>query len=155
MGSSLKMRRVSADELQRGVPFLEKGFSATRINEVFDGEIQSGVLCGLGEEWNTINLLITGEVFPPIGPAALPVLGGAHVASFETPLDMMIWTDADSVRVAHEYLTGVEFEALLDLHRKRLGEFNEQDLRRRLQNLQRFYGLAEASHQAVVKRMYC
>ncbi|WP_369147900.1 DUF1877 family protein [Streptomyces sp. R44] len=160
MGNSMRMRRVPADELQRGVPLLEEAFSATRNNEVFASEIRSGILCSLGEEWRTVNLLLTGEEFPAAGPAALPVLGGVHVGSFATPVDMMVWLDADGVHIAHEYLASIEFDAMFDLHRKKLGAVGdaaaeiEDDLRRRLQNLQHFYGLADAGHQAVVKRVY-
>lgn len=160
MGNSMRMRRVPADELQRGVPLLEEGFSATRNNEVFASEIQSGILCSLGEEWRTVNVLLTGEEFPAAGPASLPVLGGVHVGSFSTPVDVMVWMEADGVHSAHEYLASIEFDELFDLHRKKLGAVGdaaaeiEHDLRRRLQDLQRFYGLADAGHQAVVKRVY-
>jgi hypothetical protein len=79
----LRMRRVPADGLERGIPALEDGIAATLRNEVFAREVASGTLCSPGEEWRTMNVLLTGEDFPGTEPASLPVLGGTHVARFE------------------------------------------------------------------------
>ncbi|MFD5793303.1 DUF1877 family protein [Streptomyces diastatochromogenes] len=159
MGNSMRMRRVPADALDRGIAFLEDGFTATRQNEVFTREIESGTLCSLAEEWQPMDVLLTGVRFPDPEPECLPVLGGVHVASFETPVDVMIWLDTDGVRAAHAYLEGIDFDERFERHRKRLEFYGdlgylETDLRRRLSNLQRFYALADAAGEAVVKRVY-
>ncbi|WP_333772094.1 hypothetical protein [Streptomyces sp. IBSBF 3136] len=106
-----------------------------------------------------MNVLLTGEAFPATDPESLPVLGGVHVASFQTPVDVMIWLDADGVRGAHAYLGGIDFDEHLERHRKKLEFFGDAgyvatDLRRRLSDLKRFYALADADGEAVVKRVY-
>jgi hypothetical protein len=81
------------------------------------------------------------------------------VASFETPVDLMIWLDVDGVRGAHAYLGGIDFDEYFERHGKQLAfygdiAFQATDLRPRLSNLQRFYALADAAGEAVVKRLY-
>jgi hypothetical protein len=156
---SLDMRRVPANELERGIAVLEDGFSATLQNEVFDREIASGTLCSLGEEWTRMNVLLTGEDFPD-GIASLPVLGGAHVASFGSPVDIMVWLDVDGVRSARTYLSGLDFDECFERRRKQLVYYPDDvsylstELRRLLGDMQRFYALAVAAGEAVVKRVY-
>jgi hypothetical protein len=156
---SLDMRRVPADELERGIAVLEDGFSATLQNEVFRRERAAGTLCSLGEDWTRMNVLLTGEAFPD-GIASLPVLGGVHVASFNSQVDIMTWLDADRVREAHAYLDGIDFDDCFERRRKQLVYFPDDvsylstELRRLLGDMQRFYALAAAAGEAVVKRVY-
>lgn len=158
MGDSLRMRRVPANELERGIAVLEEGFSAILKNdEVYDREIASGTLCSLGEDWRQLNVLLTGEYYPD-GIDSLPVLSGVHVATFDSPIDMMIWLDADRVRNAHAYLGDIDFDDRLERHRDKLASYGilwlEPDLRRLLGDMQRFYGLAAAAGEAVAKRVF-
>ncbi|MEU6324370.1 DUF1877 family protein [Streptomyces sp. NPDC047009] len=158
MGSEMRMRRVPANEQERGIPALEEGFAAILQNDVFDRETESGVLCSLGEEWRTMNVLLTGEAFPE-GPCSLPVLGGEHVATFDSRFDVMLWLGAEGVRSARAYVAEVDFDERFERNRKELRYYGDisylaTDLRRRLDAMQRFYSLAEDAGEAVVKRVY-
>jgi hypothetical protein len=71
----------------------------------------------------------------------------------------MIWLDADGVRRAHAYLAGIGFDERFERWRKQLAYYGdalylESDLRRRLGDMLRFYGLAAEAGEAVVKRVY-
>jgi hypothetical protein len=155
MGRSLRMRRVPANELQRGSRFWRTDFR--QHCRTIDREVASGSLCSLGEVWCQMNVLLTGEYYPD-GPASLPVLGGAHVASLDLPIDTVIWLDADGVRDAHVCLSGVDFDDYFERHREKLEFYGilflEPELRRLLGEMQRFYALAAAAGEAVAKRAY-
>jgi hypothetical protein len=59
------MRRVPADQLDRGIAVLEDGFAAVlQKDEVWDREVESGTLCSLGEQWRTMDVLLTGDESP-------------------------------------------------------------------------------------------
>ncbi|AZM74599.1 hypothetical protein D1J63_06240 [Streptomyces sp. KPB2] len=61
MASSLRMRRASPTDSEKGAAHLEEGFTATRDNDVFDAEQEAGALCSLGEDWQEVNVLLTSS----------------------------------------------------------------------------------------------
>ncbi len=157
MASSLRMRRVSPTDLERGVAHLEEGFAATLDNDVFGVEQESGVLCSLGEDWQEVNVLLTGEELPRLSPGALPVLGGDHIASMGSPIDVMLWLGNAEVAEALAFLESTDFQEALSAHQSDLGHLLQvrgEAYLSRLEQLKRFYGLAAQEGQAVVKRVY-
>jgi hypothetical protein len=157
MGSSLRMRRVASSDLARGLQYLEDGFTATKKKDVFLAERESGVLCSLGEDWGIVNVVLTGEEYPRTGQQVLPVLGGNHIGSMGSPVDVLLWLDVAEVREAHEFLDGIDFRELIERRRRDLGRALDgltDIVAEHLEGLRRFYRLAAQTDQAVVKRLY-
>ncbi|MFD4259285.1 hypothetical protein ACFWR9_17085 [Streptomyces sp. NPDC058534] len=99
---------------------LEQGFAGRLDNERYQEEVNPGVLCSLGEDWQMVNVLLTcDEDFPPTGAECLPVLGGEHVAPLGEHVDLLL-ESPERVRAAYEFLDGVDDQDLLRRHRSQL-----------------------------------
>ncbi|MEV5909959.1 DUF1877 family protein [Streptomyces chartreusis] len=163
MGMSIRLRRVDTSEVERGVEQLERGFAATLKNRKWQSETDAGVLVDLGESWQFINsALADGDQHPVSGPEALPVFGGAYLASVGEPQDAIIVLQPDEVNSAFEFLDGMDFAALLQRESERaksrfgagIPEWLMDSLLDKLKRLRTFYGTAAAEGQCVVKRIY-
>lgn len=160
MGTSLRMLRIAPDEAMKGVEHLESRFSKPLENDTFLAELESGILCSLGEDWQMVNVLLTGEDFPATGDECLPVLGGEHVATLGSPFDVLLVLRPDLVRSASAYLQGVDTGALLERNKGRLRVVGgapdrlTDQLVGCVQAMRRFYLDASAAGHAVAKRMY-
>jgi hypothetical protein len=163
MGMSIRLRRVDASEVERGVEHLERGFAATLKNRKWESETQAGVLVDLGESWQFVNgALADGDQHPVSGPEALPVFGGAYLASVGAPQDAIIVLRPEEANSAYEFLDGMDFSALLQRESERaksrfgagIPEWLMNDLLGKLDRLRTFYGTAAAEGQYVVKRVY-
>ena len=163
MGMSIRLRRVDAAEMERGVEHLERGFSATLKNRKWQSETDAGILVDVGESWQFINsALADGDQHPVSGPEALPVFGGAYLASVGEPQDAIIVLQPDEVNSAFEFLDGMDFAALLQRESERakshfgaaIPAWLMDDLLEKLERLRTLYGTAAAKGQCVVKRVY-
>ncbi|MDQ0844624.1 DUF1877 family protein [Streptomyces sp. V1I6] len=160
MGTSLRMRRVGPDEVVKGAEYLESRFSETLKDDVFLQELEAGVLCNPGEDWQMVNVLLTGEDFPATGSECLPVLGGEHVATLGSPFDVLLVLKPELVRIASEFLQGVDTNALLEQHKGKLRvvggapDWMVSQLVGHIDAMKKFYLDASAAGQAVTKRVY-
>ncbi|WP_307713854.1 DUF1877 family protein [Streptomyces sp. V4I23] len=141
---------------------LERGFAGTLDNDRYQEEIGSGILCSLGEDWQMVNVLLTGEGFPPMGAECLPVLGGEHLATFDEHLDVLLLLRPEMVQTASTFLDGVDDRYLLRRHRSRLDartvgaapDWMVEALLAHIGELRQFYKRAAAANEAVAKRVY-
>ncbi|MEE4495541.1 DUF1877 family protein [Streptomyces sp. BE230] len=160
MGTSLRMRRVGPDELTKGIEHLESRFSDTLEDETYLQEFEAGVLCNLGEDWQMVNVLLTGEDFPATGSKCLPVLGGEHVATLGSPFDVLLILPPALVRAASEYLHEVDVDTLVEQNSGRLRvvggtpDWMVSQLVSHIAALKKFYLAASTAGDAVSKRMY-
>ncbi|MFD3658943.1 DUF1877 family protein [Streptomyces sp. NPDC058620] len=160
MGTSLRMRRVGPDEVRKGTEFLESQFTETLENDKFLHELEAGILCNLGEDWQKVNVLLTGEDFPATGSECLPVLGGEQVATLGSPFDMLLVLKPELVRAASQYLQGVHTDALLEQNKGKLRvvggapDWMVIELVGHIDTMKKFYLDASAAGQAVTKRVY-
>jgi hypothetical protein len=154
------MRRIHVLEAEKGADHLEQGFARALDDERYQAETDSGVLCSLGEYWQMVNVLLTGEDFPPTGAESLLVLGGEHLATLGEPLDLLLLLAPDLVQEASAYLDAVDEQDLLRRHRSRLRVVGgapdrmTEDLLAHIGALRRFYRRAAAANEAVAKRLY-
>ncbi|MGI5402460.1 DUF1877 family protein [Streptomyces sp. CA-135486] len=160
MGTSLRMRRVSADEVAKGPDHLEKQFSKTLKNRTFKKELDSGVLCSLGEYWQMVNVLLAGEDFPATGVESLPVLGGEHIATQGERVDVLLVLKPELVLAAADYLQGIDPEAQVRENKGKLRvvggapDWMIDALVGKFEAMRKFYLEASASGSAVAKRVY-
>ncbi|MFR9780573.1 DUF1877 family protein [Micromonospora sp. MS34] len=163
MSISLRMRRIPAEELDRGLSHLEAGFAATLDNAVYDAETESGVLCDIGEQWQFVHLVVTGERHQVTGPSGLPVLGGEPLGQVgPTDRDLILKLSPGDVSAAADFLRAVDLPGLMEVNRELLAERTGGSLpnlflnviKDHLADLRRFYDLAAEAGQAVVKRTY-
>ncbi|MFC9242474.1 DUF1877 family protein [Streptomyces sp. NPDC057136] len=144
----------------KGTEYLESRFTETLENDTFLQELEAGVLCNLGEDWQKVNVLLTGEDFPATGPECLPVLGGEHAATLGSPFDVLLILKPELVRVASEFLQGVDTDALLEQNKGKMRvvggapDWMVIQLVGHIDAMKKFYLDASAAGQAVTKRVY-
>ncbi|XVV14948.1 DUF1877 family protein [Actinoplanes sp. CA-131856] len=163
MAIAVLMRRVSPEDVARGLEHLESGFGATMDDDVFDAEAGAGLLCSLGRDWVFVDLALTGDRHTSGGLADLVVLGGDPLGQAgPTDRDMIIVLDVEKTAVAAAYLRDIDPDALIERHRPQLAERAAgtvsdaflADIRQYLENLRGFYTAAAKAGQAVAKRTY-
>lgn len=154
------MRRIAPDDAAKGPEYLEGRFSETLEDETYLQELEDGVLCNLGEDWQMVNVLLTGEDFPATGAECLPVLGGEHVASLGSPFDVLLVLKPELVRIASEFLQGLDTDALLEQNKGKLRvvggapDWMVSQLVGHIGAMKNFYLDASAAGHAVAKRVY-
>jgi hypothetical protein len=162
MGVSLRMRRIHASIVEEGLDALEDGFEATTDNELYDTESTEGVLCDLAEEWRAIGTALNGR-YSGNGPVGdMPVMGGILLGYVGDHPEAILMLPQDGVREAAAFLQRVDIHAMIEANREELTRLNGGSLPDRVTEgvvedaarLKRFYGLAAAAGQVVVKRIY-
>ncbi len=154
------MRRVASGEVAKGVDRLEGAFAETLEDETYRREAGAGVLCDLGENWQMVNVLLTGEDFPATGAEFLPVLGGHHVATTGGPRNVLLVLPPDLVRTTAGFLAGADTDALLARNRSKprvvggAPNWMVDQLVARVEAMRSFYREAASAGQAVTKRVY-
>jgi len=129
-------------------------------NKRFEKELDSGILCSLGEDWQMVNVLLTGEDFPATGIESLPVLGGEHIATPGEQPDVLLVLKPELVRMAADFLQGIDNDALVRQNKGRLRvvggapDWMIDALVGHLEAMRKFYLEASASGSAVAKRVY-
>lgn len=146
--------------MAKGADHLEKKFSRTLKNTRYKKELEAGILCDLGEEWQSMNILLTGEPFPTGGAASLPVLGGEHIATMETQTDVLLILKPELVHASAHYLQGIDGNQLAAERKSKLRvaggapDWMIDTLIKHIENLREFYCGASAIGNAVTKRVY-
>ncbi|MGW4229845.1 DUF1877 family protein [Streptomyces sp. NPDC004980] len=154
------MRRVAPDEVAKGAEYLESQFTETLEDETFLRELETGILCNPGEDWQMVNVLLTGEDFPATGAECLPVLGGEHVATLGGPFDVLLVLKPELVRDAAEFLQGVDTDELLERNKGKLRvvggapDWMVSQLVGHIDAMRTFYRDASAAGHAVTKRVF-
>ncbi|MEU8820015.1 DUF1877 family protein [Actinoplanes sp. NPDC048796] len=163
MAIAVLMRRVSPEDVARGLEHLESGFGATMDDDVFAAEAAAGLLCSLGRDWAFVDLALTGDRHTSGTLADLVVLGGDPLGQAgPADRDMIILLDVEKTAVAAAYLGDIDPDALLEQRRPQLSErvggvLSDEFLagvRQHLENLRAFYTAAAKAGQAVAKRTY-
>ncbi|WP_037886910.1 DUF1877 family protein [Streptomyces viridochromogenes] len=162
MGLSVRMRRIDPSGVDEGLDALEAGFEATLDDSVYDEECAAGILCDLAEEWRAVEMTFRGRGsgYGPISD--VPVMGGTLLGHVDTPPDAIVLLPQDGVRAAADFLAEIDVPRLIEANREELTRQNAGSLPdwviegiiRDTENLKRFYGLAAAAGQVVVKRIY-
>lgn len=159
----MRMRQVSQRDLDRGLPHLEAGFAATLDNAVYQAETESGLLCDLGENWEFVHFVVTGQRHQASGVRGLPVLGGERLGQVgPTDRDLILKLSPEEVAAAANFLNGIDVPALIMANRPLLAERTGgilpdlflRVIEAHVEELRRFYLMAAEAGRAVVKRTY-
>ncbi|MGW0731161.1 DUF1877 family protein [Streptomyces sp. NPDC002851] len=154
------MRRVAPDEAVKGAAHLEKLFSKSLKNKTYERELESGALCDLGECWQMVSVLLTGEDFPAEGVESLPVLGGEPIATQGEQVDVLLVLEPRLVRIASDFLQGVDSHSLVSQNKGKLRvvggatDWMVSQLVTDIEALKKFYLEAATGGSAVTKRVY-
>ncbi|MFJ2743373.1 DUF1877 family protein [Streptomyces sp. NPDC087440] len=161
LGSSMLLRRVSPEVVSAGGEILEAGFDATESEEVYAEERENFILCDVGQQWQMMDALISGNRQGSSGPECLPVLGGDFLVIVGGAPNSISWLSGERVAQASRFLQGADFDELARVHRAALdelfGAFPEgllEEARGIFEELRAFYLAAAQAGQAVVKRFY-
>ncbi|MGW4781943.1 DUF1877 family protein [Streptomyces filamentosus] len=153
---SVTIWHLNEDEFDRGLDYLENRFTIAQGEEEWGEGTDFNSFCEIGEVWDLVNLVISGDSIPTQGVESLVVLGGDMIGEVDEPGGLItVLTRQEVVEVSHFLRElGIDSAVTTCEQLSNLPDFVINEVRQRLEDLQSFYASAAQEGHLVVTRVY-